>query len=79
LAEHDPAKPGDKPGDVQHQADEAHRKLKKAEQRADETIKHAADDPAELSKEQEAAEQRLRREAKEGGGMSTLVRQEGCG
>jgi hypothetical protein len=56
----DPAK-----RDLEHQADEARRKLAEAEQGADEALEHAAEQLRELSREQEERAERLKKEARE--------------
>ena len=56
----DPAK-----RDLEHQADEARRKLAEAEQGADEALEHAAEQLRELSREQEERAERLKKEVRE--------------
>jgi hypothetical protein len=51
--------------DLQRQAEEARKKLGEAKQRADETFEHAAEKLRDLTVEQEANAERLRREARE--------------
>ena len=48
----------------ERQAQEAHRKLKATEERAQEKLDQAAADLREVTEEQEAAEERLRKEAR---------------
>jgi hypothetical protein len=56
----DPAK-----RDLEHQADEARKKLAEAEQGADEALEQAAEQLRELSREQEERAERLKQEVRE--------------
>ena len=56
---------GDEGEGLGREAEEARKKLADTEQRADDTVKHAAEELLELTEEQEATAERLRREVRE--------------
>jgi hypothetical protein len=56
----DPAK-----RDLEHQAEEARRKLAEAERGADEALEHAAEELRQLTQEQEQRAERLKKEVRE--------------
>jgi len=55
--------------DLEHEADEARRKLAKTEQGADDTLEHAAEELRELTQDQEERAERLRKEARDPTGL----------
>jgi len=50
--------------DLEHQADEARRKLTEAEQSADEALEQAAEELRQLTQEQEERAERLKKEVR---------------